>query len=48
VVIIDEAYAEFASPFESALQLVSEGEDVVVLRTFSKIYGLAQLPQLNA
>lgn len=41
-VIVDEAYIHF-SDAQSALPLVAEGADVVVLRTFSKIYGLAGL-----
>jgi histidinol-phosphate aminotransferase len=41
-VVVDEAYAEFsASP--SAIDLVDERDDVAVLRTFSKAYGLAGL-----
>lgn len=40
VVLIDEAYIHLtAAP--SALDLVKAGEDVIVLRTFSKVYGLA-------
>ncbi|MFB6172421.1 MAG: histidinol-phosphate transaminase [Haloarculaceae archaeon] len=40
LVLVDEAYAEFAdSP--SAVALVRERDDVAVLRTFSKAYGLA-------
>lgn len=45
VVVIDEAYSHFAdSPdFESALGYVRQGKNVVVTRTFSKIYGMAGL-----
>ncbi|CAI49161.1 histidinol-phosphate aminotransferase [Natronomonas pharaonis DSM 2160] len=40
LVVVDEAYGEFAdSP--SAVALVEERDDVAVLRTFSKAYGLA-------
>ncbi|WP_255149753.1 histidinol-phosphate transaminase [Halorarius halobius] len=40
LVVVDEAYGEFsASP--SAVRLVRERDDVAVLRTFSKAYGLA-------
>lgn len=40
VVMIDEAYAHIAGvPFNS--DLVAAGKDVIVLRTFSKIYGMA-------
>ncbi|MFQ5815549.1 MAG: histidinol-phosphate transaminase [Candidatus Hydrothermarchaeaceae archaeon] len=41
VVILDEAYAEFAD--ESNAKLVNEYENLVVLRTFSKAFGLAGL-----
>jgi len=42
VVLIDEAYTHIAgAPFHS--NLVAAGKDVVILRTFSKIYGLAGL-----
>lgn len=40
--VVDEAYIEFADQ-ESALPLVREGLPVVVMRTFSKAYGLAGL-----
>jgi len=40
LVVVDEAYAEFAST-ESAVALVRERDDVAVTRTFSKAYGLA-------
>ena len=40
VVMIDEAYAHIAGiPFNS--DLVAAGKDVIILRTFSKIYGMA-------
>jgi histidinol-phosphate aminotransferase len=42
VVMVDEAYIHFADT-TSALDLVKAGKDVVVLRTFSKIYGMAGL-----
>ncbi len=43
MLILDCAYAEFAegSDFESGFDLVDGGENLVVLRTFSKAYGLA-------
>jgi len=42
VVMLDEAYIHLSDePFGS--DLVKEGEDVIVLRTFSKIYGMAGL-----
>jgi histidinol-phosphate aminotransferase len=40
LVLVDEAYGEFAD-IESAVDLVRERDDVAVLRTFSKAYGLA-------
>jgi len=40
VVLVDEAYLHFAD-MPSALDLVKAGKDVIVLRTFSKAYGLA-------
>lgn len=42
IVLIDEAYLHF-SEAPSTLDLVKAGKDVVVLRTFSKIYGMAGL-----
>jgi histidinol-phosphate aminotransferase len=42
VVMIDEAYTHIAGvPFQTPL--VAAGKDVVILRTFSKIYGMAGL-----
>lgn len=43
LIVMDEAYIEFATSSSSALALVSTHENVVVLRTFSKAYGLAGL-----
>lgn len=44
VLVFDEAYAEFADrDTASAIDAVRAGRDVVVLRTFSKAYGLAAL-----
>jgi histidinol-phosphate aminotransferase len=45
LVYSDEAYLEFLEPSEqvSMVELVKMGHDVVVSRTFSKIYGLAGL-----
>ncbi len=42
VVMVDEAYIHFCTA-PSAIDLVKAGEDVVVLRTFSKLYGMAGL-----
>ena len=45
VVLLDEAYVEFLSPEQriDAPALVARYPNVVVLRTFSKAYGLAAL-----
>jgi histidinol-phosphate aminotransferase len=42
VVMVDEAYIHFCGA-PSALDLVKAGKDVIVLRTFSKTYGMAGL-----
>jgi len=41
--LVDEAYIHFVQPgeVESAIKYVRQGKDVVVTRTFSKIYGMA-------
>ena len=45
IVFSDEAYLEFLDPKQqsSMVDLVRKGENVIVCRTFSKIYGLAGL-----
>ncbi len=43
VVCFDEAYHEFCDSPADTLKFVHEGRNVVVLRTFSKVYGLAGL-----
>jgi histidinol-phosphate/aromatic aminotransferase/cobyric acid decarboxylase-like protein len=43
VLVIDEAYIHFAGPEYMSTELVRQDKDVVVLRTFSKIYGMAGL-----
>jgi histidinol-phosphate aminotransferase len=40
VVIVDEAYHHFSNQ-DSVLDLVAQDQDIIVLRTFSKIYGMA-------
>jgi histidinol-phosphate aminotransferase len=40
IVLVDEAYIHLTD-MPSALDLVKAGKDVIVLRTFSKVYGLA-------
>ncbi len=42
VVLIDEAYLHFSTA-PSATPLVAAGKDVIVLRSFSKLYGMASL-----
>jgi histidinol-phosphate aminotransferase len=42
IVMVDEAYIHFCDA-PSAIDLVKAGKDVIVLRTFSKIYGMAGL-----
>src|SRR5205823_6343096 len=43
IVVFDEAYFEFLDNPPDALQYVREDRNIVVLRTFSKIHGLAGL-----
>ena len=45
LMVIDAAYAEYVSrnDYSSGLELVAERDNVVMTRTFSKIYGLAAL-----
>jgi histidinol-phosphate aminotransferase len=43
IVVFDEAYFEFLDNPSDTLQYVREGRNIVVLRTFSKIHGLAGL-----
>lgn len=45
IVVIDEAYGEYAeSPdYTTGIEYVKKGQNVIVLKTFSKIYGLAGL-----
>ena len=45
VLVIDAAYAEYVrrNDYESGIELVGQAENVVMTRTFSKIYGLANL-----
>lgn len=41
IVVIDEAYAEFAAPGASAVSMIPKHDNLIVLRTFSKWAGLA-------
>jgi histidinol-phosphate aminotransferase len=45
LVIVDEAYLEFSDKYaeQTLSDLVREGENVIVFRTFAKVYGLAGL-----
>ena len=44
LVVFDEAYYEYANEnFPDTLQYFKQGRNVIILRTFSKIYGLAGL-----
>jgi histidinol-phosphate aminotransferase len=45
VVVVDEAYHEYVedAAYASMLDLVKEGKNVIVTRTFSKIFGMAGL-----
>jgi histidinol-phosphate aminotransferase len=42
IVLVDEAYIHFCDA-PSAIDLMKAGQDVIVLRTFSKLYGMAGL-----
>ena len=43
IVVVDEAYIHFTSgyPGNTATHLVAAGKDVLIMRTFSKIFGMA-------
>src|SRR5947207_451376 len=43
IVVFDEAYFEFLDDPPETLQYIRQGRNIVVLRTFSKIHGLAGL-----
>src|ERR1700743_2050405 len=43
VLVIDEAYIHFSGRDNMSTDLVKADKDVIVLRTFSKIYGMAGL-----
>lgn len=45
ILVLDAAYAEYVrkNDYESGIELVSNSQNVVMTRTFSKIYGLASL-----
>ena len=43
LVLIDEAYIHFSTTATPATDLVASDKDVIILRTFSKLYGMAGL-----
>ena len=43
LVLIDEAYIQFSEAATPATDLVAADKDVIILRTFSKLYGMAGL-----
>jgi histidinol-phosphate aminotransferase len=43
IVLIDEAYIHLSQGAEPAVPLVASDKDVIILRTFSKLYGMAGL-----
>ncbi len=43
IVLLDEAYTHFSEHAVKASYLVAAGKDLIILRTFSKIYGMAGL-----
>jgi histidinol-phosphate aminotransferase len=45
VLVLDAAYAEYVrrNDYESGIELAGQSENVIMTRTFSKIYGLANL-----
>jgi histidinol-phosphate/aromatic aminotransferase/cobyric acid decarboxylase-like protein len=43
IILIDEAYIHFSTTAEPATPHVLAGNDVIILRTFSKLYGMAGL-----
>ncbi|OGF54029.1 MAG: histidinol-phosphate transaminase, partial [Candidatus Firestonebacteria bacterium RifOxyC12_full_39_7] len=45
IVVLDEAYYEYVgrADYPESVEYVKEGKNVIILRTFSKIYGLAGL-----
>ena len=43
IILLDEAYIHLSKTAEPASKLVAAGKDVIILRTFSKLYGMAGL-----
>jgi histidinol-phosphate aminotransferase len=42
-VLVDEAYIEYSKPGSSAIDLFEKYKNLIITRTFSKVYGLANL-----
>jgi histidinol-phosphate aminotransferase len=45
ILVLDEAYCEYVTSddYPDGIEYIRQGKDVIVLRTFSKVYGLAGL-----
>jgi len=43
ILVLDGAYAEYVEGYDAGLKLIESGDNVVMTRTFSKIYGLGGL-----
>ena len=43
LIVLDGAYAEYVDNYDGGLKIVKNNKNVVMLRTFSKIYGLGSL-----
>lgn len=43
IVLVDEAYLHFSTNARTAMPHVRQGKDVVIIRTFSKLFGMAGL-----
>lgn len=43
IVLLDEAYIHFSTSAQTAVPLVAADKELIILRTFSKIYGMAGL-----
>ena len=43
IVLLDEAYIHLSKTAQPASKLVADGKDVIILRTFSKLFGMAGL-----
>ena len=43
LLVLDGAYAEYINGFDGGIAYVADYKNLIILRTFSKIYGLASL-----